>query len=295
MLTSKEFVKDLGIDAEFHRPVAEYLRPWKLNTWVNILIVVDTAISVDPAIANGFGIGRVIELIRNTRVGCMRFRVDLALRNGEAPTVVASPSAIEHRYRGFRFNMTDGATPVIDRYEQIWCFGFAPGNSGDPSDAPINNPGAFPASDAELAKLSEWMKVKKGGVFGTGDHHFLGASMCKRIPRLGTMRRWTNADGVPTQFGTTRIDTLRPPSDAYMPGAPGQLAMNNTPQEGDLTVQPLQWATWRRSFWPFVPRRRPHPVLCHPQLGPINVMPDHAHEGWCVEAADINQIGRAHV
>jgi len=286
VLTSKEFVKDLGIDAEFHRPVAEYLRQWKLNTRVNILIVVDYRISVSPA--ESFGIATVINLIRNTQVGCMRFRVDLALRNGEAPTVVASPSPIEHKYRGFRFNMTDGATPVIDKYEQIWCFGFEPGNSGDTSDAPINDRLAFPASDAELAKLSEWMKVKKGGVFGTGDHHFLGASMCKRIPRLGTMRRWTNADGVPTQFGTTRIDTLRPPSAAYMPGAPGQLPMKNEPEQGDLTVQPIQWSTWRRSFWPFGSRNRPHPVLCHPELGPIDVMPDHAHEGLCVEASDIN-------
>ena len=79
----------------------------------------------------------------------------------------------------------------------------------------------MPASDAELIKLDSWMKSRKGGLFGTGDHDFLGASMCRRIPRLGTMRRWTNADGVPPQFTPDRIDTLRPPTAAFEPGAPG--------------------------------------------------------------------------
>lgn len=287
MLKSTEFVKDLNVGLEFERPVAEYLKLWLLKNYVDILVVVDSGISVDPA--NDFGIASVIELIRNAKVGCMRFRVDLALRNGEVPAVVANPTAHQHKYRGFRFDMMNGANAVIDKYEQIWCFGFSPGNSGNVSDAPITQPGSFPASDAELAKLSTWMKDKRGGVFGTGDHHFLGASTCKRIPRLGTMRRWTNADGVPTQFGMTRIDTLRPPSAAYEPGAPGgALAMANTPHQGDLTVQPIQWTAWRRTFWPFRWKKRPHPVLCHPTLGPINVMPDHAHEGWCVEAADVD-------
>ncbi len=286
MLTAKEFVRDIGINPEFELAVVDYLQPWLLKNRADILIVVDSSISVDPA--NDFGISRVIALIRAAQVGCMRFRVDLALRNGQAPTIVANPGPTQHKYRGFRFNMMDGANAVIDKYEQIWCFGFQPGNSGNPSDAPITNANALPSSDAELLKLSQWMKDKKGGLFATGDHHFLGASMCKRIPRLGTMRRWTNADGVPPIDTPARIDTLRPPSAAFEPGNPGgPLALGNSPHQGDLKVQPIQWTAWRFSFWPFGWRRRPHPVLCHPKLGPINVMPDHAHEGLCVETADI--------
>jgi hypothetical protein len=286
MLTPKEFLKDTPLNPEFKRPLIEALRPWRMKTYVDILIVVDTEISVSPL--NGFGIASVIELIRNSAVGCMRFRVDIALRNGETASVVPAPTIHQAKYRGFRFDMVDGAAAVIDKYEQIWCFGFKPSNSGSFNDAEINQPTAFPASDAELAKLSQWMKDKKGGLFGTGDHHFLGASMCHRIPRLRTMRRWTNADGVPPIGTPARIDTLRPPSPAYEPGAPGgPLALGNSPHQGDLTPQPIQWVTWQSSYWPFGLRKRPHPVLCHPTLGPIDVMPDHAHEGLCVDTSDI--------
>ncbi len=286
MLPPKEFLRDVSINPEFKRPLIDVLKPWRMKTYVDILIVVDTEISVSPA--NDFGIASVIELIRNAAVGCMRFRVDIALRNGETPAVIASPTVHQPKYRGFRFDMVDGATAVIDKYEQIWCFGFKPSNSGNLNDAEINQPGAFPASDAELAKLSQWMRDKKGGLFGTGDHHFLGASMCHRIPRLSTMRRWTNTDGVPPIGSPARIDTLRPPSPAYEPGAPGgPLPLGNSPHQGDLTPQPIQWVTWQSSYWPFGIRKRPHPVLCHPTLGPIDVMPDHAHEGLCVDTADI--------
>ncbi len=62
--------------------------------------------------------------------------------------------------------MMNGATSVIDKYEQIWCFGFKPSNSGNPSDAEIDLPTSFPASDAELLKLSQWMKDKIDSVAG---------------------------------------------------------------------------------------------------------------------------------
>lgn len=262
------------------------VKRWKLLTYVDILMVVDIEISTDPA--NDFGIARVIELLRGTKIGCMRFRVDIALRNSAAQNVVASPAPTQPKYLGFRFDMMTGGTHVIDKYEEIWCFGFKPSNSGNANDAEIDQPGAFPASNAELTKLDEWMTTRKGGVFGTGDHHFLGASMCRKIPRLGTMRRWTNADGVPPIGTPDRIDTLRPPGPTYMPGAPGQQALGNGSHQGDLVVQPIQWVP-DDSHWVsvFVRHKRPHPVLCHPTLGPIDVMPDHAHEGLCVPSPDL--------
>ena len=265
-------------------PVSRYLGPWAFKPFVDILVVVDEEISTQPITAADFGVGYVIELIRNTHVGCTYFRVDIALRSPLPSAVIASPAPYAPKYVGFRFDMTDGSRDVIDKYEQIWCFGFKPSNSGSPDDGEIELPEAFPASDAELAKLSAWMKNRKGGLFGTGDHHFLGASMCRRIPRLGTMRRWTNADGVPPVDTPDRIDTLRPPSPLYEPSNPGgPEPLNNTPHQGDLTVQPIQWTPWQWSTWPIFIRKRPHPVLCHPKLGPIDVMPDHAHEGLCVE------------
>ncbi len=282
----KELIVDFEINPEFRRPFIDWIKLWPLHNRVNILVVVDTNISTDPV--DDFGVARVIELIRGARVGCMRFNVDIALRNGDPQTVTASPGPYDPTYRGFRFDMQSGGIYVVDKYEQIWCFGFKPSNSGSANDAEIDTASAFPASNPELTKLAKWMDERKGGLFGTGDHHFLGASMCRRIPRLGTMRRWTNADGVPPQFTPNRIDTLRPPSPVYEPGAPGGPGdLENTAHQGDLVVQPIQWVAWQRAFWPFRFLKRPHPVLCHPILGPINVMPDHAHEGLCVETANI--------
>ncbi|MCA1662382.1 MAG: hypothetical protein LC648_09635 [Novosphingobium sp.] len=279
-------LSDVLVHPHYDLAIADLVSKWKLLTFVDILVVVDTEISTDPA--NDFGIASVIDLIRNTKIGCMRFRVDIALRNGAAQSVTASPTPTQPKYVGFRFDMAAGGSAVIDKYEQIWCFGFKPSNSGNTSDAEIDQASAFPASNAELNKLDEWMTVKKGGLFGTGDHHFLGASMCRKIPRLGTMRRWTNADGVPPIGTPARIDTLRPPSAAFEPGAPGQQSMNNSPHQGDLVVQPIRWvADASHWFALFFRHKRPHPVLCHPTLGPIDVMPDHAHEGLCVPNPDL--------
>ncbi len=293
MLSPKEFLKDLTIHPEYQTAIIDWLRPWRLKTYVDILIVVDTEISVSPV--NSFGIASVIELLRDTQVGCMRFRVDIALRSDEPFSRLSSPSATQPKYRGFRFNSVHDGDDVIDRYEQIWCFGFKPSNSGSDSDAEIDMAFALPTTNAELEKLDDWMSTKKGGLFGTGDHHFLGASMCRKIPRLGTMRRWTNADGVPPIGNINdpdtgdRIDTLRPPPPVSDYVAGGPLALSNSPHQGDLTVQPIRWTTWRSLYWPFPFRlkKRPHPVLCHPTLGPIDVMPDHAHEGLCVPSPDL--------
>lgn len=286
MLTPIEFLKDITIHPEFQGRIIDWLKPWRLKSCVDILIMVDTEISTSPS--NSFGIASVIELLRNTQVGCMKFRVDIALRSNEAFSVVANPTPTQPKYRGFRFNSANGGVDVIDKYEQIWCFGFKPSNSGSPNDAEIDQAFAMPASNAELNKLDQWMKDRKGGLFGTGDHHFLGASMCRKIPRLGTMRRWTNADGVPPIGGLNRIDTLRPPEPLSDFVAGGPSSLSNGAHQGDLTVQPIQWTTWRSVHWPFLFRRkRPHPVLCHPTLGPINVMPDHAHEGLCVPSPNL--------
>lgn len=286
MLKPEEFLRDVNVHPEFHLKLIDWLKPWRLKSCVDILIVVDTEISTSPA--NSFGIASVIELLRSTTVGCMTFRVDIALRSNELFSVVSSPSPTQPKYRGFRFNSESGGVAVIDAYEQIWCFGFKPDNSGDLNDARISSVLALPASDVELEKLDQWMKDRKGGLFGTGDHHFLGASMCHRIPRLGTMRRWTNADGVPPISGPDRIDTLRPPQPVANFQAGGPSFLGNVPHQGDLTVQPIRWTTWKSVYWPFYRRRkRPHPVLCHPDLGPINVMPDHAHEGLCVPSPNL--------
>ena len=284
---------DVLVHPHYDVAIRDLVAKWPFRTFVDILMVVDTEISTDPA--NDFGIASVIAELRATKIGCMRFRIDIARRSPGAQGVNASPTPTQPKYTGFRFDMAVGGTPVIDKYEQIWCFGFKPSNSGSANDGEIDQAFAMPASNAELNALDGWMSNRKGGLFGTGDHHFLGASMCRKIPRLGTMRRWTNADGVPPIGGINqantaqRIDTPRPPSAAFEPGAPNQQALGNSPHQGDLKVQPINWVAEQTHFHSlFLVHKRPHPVLCHPTLGPIDVMPDHAHEGLCVPSPDLN-------
>lgn len=278
------YLIDLSVPDFYRSPLAEILVKFKWGTNVKILVVVDTEVSTSPGV--GFGIQRVIELVRSATVGCMSFAVDIALRSAGAPTIVPAPAGTQPKYTGFRFDMkdTDGATPVVNRYAQIWCFGFKPGNFAGP-DSDIAQAAALPASDSELAVLAAWMNDRKGGMFATGDHDYLGASMCHRIPRVRSMRRWTNADGVPPIGGfgnpdtADRIDTLRP----------GTEPLGNSTDQEDTVPQPIQWVPWS-TVWVSLYRRkaRPHPVLCHPTLGPIDVMPDHAHEGLCFDTPDVN-------
>lgn len=255
-----------------------------------ILVVVDEEISLSPG-PNSFGIERVIRLLRETSVGCMHFHVDVGLRSPGAFSVVAAPTGTNAKYLGFRFNSTlaDGSN-VIDKYDEVWCFGFKPHAAFVPptNDVEINAAGSLPASDAELAVLTTWMN-NKGGVFATGDHDFLGAPMCSRIPRIGTMRAWTNAQGVPPINTFERIDTNRPFNAAETAGT----EMIEFDRQGDSLPQTIEWTPWVsiRHYWHV--HRRPHPVLCHPALGPINVMPDHPHEGVVFDHVAQPDVGLA--
>lgn len=265
--------------ADVARPAfAGYLKQW-LHRRVKLLVVVDEEIGLS-ANPGDFGVGRVIRLLRESSVGCLGFEVDIARRSLGALSEDTAAPATSPRFTGFRFDSqrADGSR-IIDGYDEIWCFGFKPhaAFSFPTNDAELDNASSIPATPAELGVLTAWMNAG-GGLFGTGDHDFLGAPMCRRIPRLGTMRAWTNAQNVPPIQGPERIDTNRPFNAAEQAG----LELIENSRETDSLPQRIQWATWQSVGLPWVVRtrlRRPHPVLCHPTLGPIDVMPDHPHEG----------------
>jgi hypothetical protein len=120
MTDPKGYLLDLSVP-DFHRHhLIDILDRFRWGTNVKILVVVDTEISTSPGV--GFGIQRVIELIRSATVGCMSFTVDIAQRSSGAPAIVPSPAPFAPKYTGFRFDMkdTDGTTPVVNRYAQIW-------------------------------------------------------------------------------------------------------------------------------------------------------------------------------
>lgn len=256
-----------------------------------ILIVVDEEIDLGPG-ANAFGIERVIRLLRETSVGCMHFHVDIGVRSPGTFSMVAAPAGTGPKYLGFRFNSTlpDGSK-VVDHYDEVWCFGFKPHAAFSPptNDAEISAAASLPASDAELAVLTTWMNNKKGGVFATGDHDFLGAPMCSRIPRIGTMRAWTNTQGVPPINTSERIDTNRPFNAAEMAGT----EVIEFSRQSDSLPQTIDWVPWVSVHHFLHVHRRPHPVLCHPTLGPINVMPDHPHEGVVFDHVAQPDVGLA--
>lgn len=251
-----------------------------------ILILVDGGISVLPhplpktgnefGISTAFGISTVIATLKNYSGGFSSFDVTVATRDGDGSPIPG------HDITGFRFTEASLAD-----FDQAWLFGINPGNilpnETDPAyDSRIEDqPGANPLSDAELAALARWMD-KGGGVFATGDHHFLGASMCYRVPRVAVMRRWTIADGVPTMEHSTRLDTNRPANSAQLAGA--QQIPNSV--ETDFVPQRIEWVPQisLQTGLTFV-RKRPHPLLCHPTLGPIDILPDHPHEGLCFDFA----------
>lgn len=247
---------------------------------IKILIVVDT--SVQSIESGRFGIGRIAKLLRETTVGCTSFEVDIAVRpwvfDANDIDFEENPNptpAAPHRYMDFRFDSMIGGQYVLNRYHEVFLFGFAPDNDAAGDDHITNH--LWYATDAELSVLHTWMN-QGGGVFATGDHDYLGACLCSRIPRVGTMRKWTNADGVPPIDGPTRLDTNRPATPGQQSGTE---EIPNAVEE-DALPQPIEWVPEHEIRYGLFVSRRPHPILCHPTHGPIDVMPDHPHEGCCV-------------
>lgn len=160
---------------------------------------------------------------------------------------------------GFRF--TDAGFD-INQYDQIWFFG-ARQNVNDPQKL----------SDAELAIVARWMDEKQGGVFAVGDHYDLGASLCGRIPRVSTMRKWSVAQNPPVNYGVNRHDTLVRGHDNFY-------NFNDESDDIPMNIRVRRYPLWANS--PFTRRWAPHPLLCGKD-GVIDILPDHPHEGEVIE------------
>ncbi len=239
-----KFDATIGVADVYRKAIEDLYAVVKRRTRIRILVVVDGGISLTEG-PLAFGVGRVVRLLRASNVGCTTFKVDLARRNGATPATNPSPAANEPRYSGFRFDQEDNGVLIVNRYDEVWCFGFNPDNDAE-TDANITQPGAFPTSDAELRVLTTWMNEKQGGLLAMGDHDYLGASMCHRIPRVRSMRRWTNAQGVPPIGGAANADTaLR--HDTNQPATPGQLAGTEIipfVAQQDSRPQHNTWVPW---------------------------------------------------
>ncbi len=287
-MDDRKFDSLTGVSDMFRDDVARLHAAFLRRTTISILIVVDGFVSLTEA-PSGFGIGRIVRLLREEHIGCTHFRVDLARREGE-PGTNSNPLPNQPRYTGFRFNLTEDGAPVLNNYHEVWCFGFNPDNAAE-TDANIVKPEALPLSDPELEALTDWMNNERGGVLAMGDHDYLGASMCHKIPRVRSMRRWTNAQGVPPIGDPLSPDTADR-HDTNQPATPEQLGMGALIpffNQEDSTPQRIEWVPWLSQRLSIIATAsRPHPILCHPTLGPIDVMPDHPHEGWCFEDDEVD-------
>jgi len=254
---------------------------------VRILVVADGSISFQ----GNFGVGRVVRLIRENADNYVHFKVDLARlgNRGSRLSVDANPGDMEPKYRNFRYSSRLDGDLVLDDYDQVWFFGIQPG--GGASEDRIKDHPVAPTEE-DLEALANWMNAG-GGVLAMGDHDTLGASMCSQIPRVRAMRRWTLGQGVPPRDGRARHDTNQPQNASQDPDFQDPPNMIPNSAQGDDVPQEVEWKRYPiRAPLRFMRRYRPHPVMCAGELGPINVFPDHAHEGWVYEDDEVDLNAR---
>lgn len=145
---------------------------------------------------------------------------------------------------------------ILDNFDEIWFFGFhtEPDLSGE-----------------ERALLDEFMgSGERRGVLVTGDHFDRGRSIAGQITRAGKMRQYPAPDSDARDFNSTLV-VGADQNDRFDEND----QHDDRPQKIRLTPFP-HWtpARHRGGF-------RPHPVMCGPH-GPIDVFPDHKHEGEAV-------------
>jgi hypothetical protein len=167
-------------------------------------------------------------------------------------------------------------TPVLLRtYDQLWFFGVRQCN--------VTNQPQNELTDPEVAALQAWMD-EGGGVLMTGDHANprpagadpgldslvnLGRALGHRVPRAGELRRW---EGLPNAVpGSSSHNTQEPDGVNNLDNL--TLQDDAIPQRLILTKYSVGWIL---PFW--LRRYRPHPLFCG-RKGPIEVFPDHMHEG----------------
>jgi hypothetical protein len=213
---------------------------WRSPAQVRILIYGDSGM-LSPAFGIGFlGLDYVKTLLTSNAYWYVNFQVSTADRDGQDPTA-SIPGAKK---------LTD--LDIVDDYDEIWLFGF----NSTPNLTPD-----------ELMRLDEFMSAPKyGGVLVTGDHADIGKGITGQIKRAGKMRRYPAPDLTPPHYNTTVVE------------GPDANSIYQLDDQADDVPQPIRFKRYTLGGSRFLRFSRPHPVLCSPD-GPIDVFPDHLHEG----------------
>lgn len=270
-----------------------FLKPCR----VKILMLVDTGISYNQYY---FGLSEVLDTLRTNPEWWVKFDVTRAHRqldpnppaSGSAAAALYAPDFERFRFDQPGFNIND--------YDEVWFYGFNTGGGVAGACGPTPNPPPNALTDKELSILYAWMNEKKGGVFATGDHANLGEALCSRIPRVRNMRKWAFNPGnpaisAPSNVGPNRHDTLLKGRDLASTALDESNQYTFDDESDDLPMKlrlrwyynhysPVSSASFSHWLWPYKFLRSPHPVMCGAK-GPIDILPDHPHEGEVVVPA----------
>lgn len=243
---------------------------------IRVLLVADGDVdfSMKP-----FGLRTFVETLLNTPESQAQFGITVAHLDADATDdeVMAGDPRLSNSIRHFKFDNPGHFDPGA--YDQVWLFGFVsryPNNSrGDDSQGqpyPLDRLG-----QAELQVLGRFMNGG-GGVFATGDHGALGACLNGAVPRVRSMRIWNGLFNPEVNMnGPRRNDTNRLGHDTESQFADQS---DDVPQ----TIQPKMYYQWGEAGRVAYP----HPLLCG-RNGVIGVLPDHPHEGECIEPPNPDQ------
>ena len=231
------------------------------KTEVNVLVVADGGISFEKDA--DFGLTEFIKKGLSSSIeDWMELKVVTAHRSENAKGAMIPK---------FRFDQKP--KPPYDFplsfYDAIWLFGQEAEKDNQ------NNPNQFTLCDSEVRELSKLMNSGRG-VFATGDHEDLGAALCGKLPRVGSMRKWFLKDCPPPRDDATRLDTLR---EGFDQGFLSNDQADRFPQE----IRPIFKLNLAKDA------SYPHEVLRMKGNRAIQVLPDHMHEGECVVPSDLKR------
>lgn len=247
----------IALSNELFKLKPDFLKPYIPKWWwwkrctVKVLIVSDGGLNFG---IGGFDLSEFLTSFNQLQATTWNnYQITLGHRGTITPNT--NPLVVNHISN---FNFQTSVT--LNDFDQVWLFG-------------INSGTGLPT--AELTVVESYMNGG-GGLFATGDHGYLGSSLCGNITRVKDMRYWsdnpvssTNDVNEVSMTGKRRNDTNRPKA-----GDSTSLYFDN---QSDNIPQNIAVRTFGAGM--------PHPLLSistsiRPS-GIIDIMPDHPHEGEC--------------
>jgi hypothetical protein len=218
--------------------------PWR-PCRVRVLVVTDGSLSYSPS--EGFGLSQFVDTLKSSSF------------YGLLPSVkVAHRTQPTSDYATFSFKNDLS----IDKFDVAFLFGFD---------------GAGDLGSDDLNAIVAFMEAR-GGLFATGDHGELGATMCAKIPRVRSMRKWRPGTDMSSP---SRITT-------NSPGEDGVFTFNDQADDVPQRTYPRYYAQASNVF-----ASDPHVILRAAKNSggyiPIEYQPDHPHEGECIEAPSLTE------